>query len=474
MAPLRTAWLLLSLWLLYGCGEARLFEKLDPGSELIMLTRNSPTTYYFDGDQPTGFEFELMQKFADEKGLKLRVKVAFTLEELIQMLGGQEGHIAAAGLTMTPLRGEQFLASDAYITQQPLIVYKSGQQRPKSLDQLGDRDIVVLAGSSHIEALRTLQAKVANLSWREIRAADTLELMQLVAEEKAELAVVDSVEFQIQQQLYPRLVAALELNAREDMVWYLPDAPGASEFLIQINQFLKAMHDSGELAKLRDRHFGSLAFASRINTFTFQRKIKSTLPEWQPLIEQVAAEYPMDWRLLAAISYQESHWNPTAKSPTGVRGMMMITRVTAKELGIKDRTDPRQSLRGGARFLKDLLRRLPADIEEPDRTWMALAAYNIGMGHLEDARVLTEKAGLDPHIWQDVRAYLPQLQNPDVYPQTRYGFARGKEAVTYVDNIRHYYSALQLQSLPEHKLQPPVTTSGLLPESLSGYLPLVL
>ena len=149
----------------------------------------------------------------------------------------------------------------------------------------------------------------------------------------------------------------------------------------------------------------------------------------------------------------------------------MITRTTAKELGVKDRTDPRQSLRGGARFLKNLLRRLPSDIANPDRTWMALAAYNIGMGHLEDARILTERQGLDPHIWLDVRENLPKLQNPDIYPTTRFGFARGKEAVTYVDNIRHYYSVLQIQSMPENRIQPPITTADLLPENDRRYLP---
>ena len=474
MQILRMTWLIMLTLLLAGCGEDRLFEDLSPGDELIMLTRNSPTTYYFDGDQPTGFEFELMQAFAKSQGLTLRVKVAFTLEELITMLEEQQGHIAAAGLTMTPDRGSKFIPSQAYITQQPLVVYKSGLLRPRSLQELADRDLVVLAGSSHVEILNGLAENIRGLRWREIRAADTLELMQLVTEEKAELAIIDSVEFRMQQQLYPRLVAALELDAHEAIVWYLPDAPGADAFVSEINRFLTSEQDNGELERLRERHFGGVEFASRISAFTFQRKVKSELPQWQPLIEEVAREYQMDWRLLAAVSYQESHWDPDAKSATGVRGMMMITRSTAKELGVKDRTDAKQSLRGGARFLKNLLRRLPADIEEPDRTWLALAAYNIGMGHLEDARVLTERRGLDPHLWRDVREQLPLLQNPDVYPTARYGFARGKEAVTYVDNIRHYYSVLQLQSLPENKIQPPVSTAELIPQALADLLPLTL
>jgi len=154
--------------------------------------------------------------------------------------------------------------------------------------------------------------------------------------------------------------------------------------------------------------------------------------------------------------------------------MMMITRVTAGELGVTDLLDPRQSLRGGARFLKDLHRRLPLDIENPDRLWMALAAYNIGMGHLEDARILAERRGMDPHLWQDVRAQLPSLQNPDIYPTTRFGFARGEEAVTYVDNIRQYYSILQLQSVPDARLQPPVDSRALSQDQTRLQLPRAL
>jgi len=457
-----------------GCSDQSLYQRLERDGELILLTRNSPTTYYFDGDEATGFDYDLIKGYADSRNYTLRVKAAFTLEELISRLAKGEAHLAAAGLTVTPERSARFLASDPYLTQKPLVVYKSGQRRPREVSELPGRDLVVLAGSSHIETLTTLQEQIPGLTWREIRAADTLELMQLVTEEKAELAIIDSVEFRMQQQLYPRLVAALELEKQEVMAWYLHPGEGARAMQADLNAYLSEIEASGELQKLKDRHFGTLDFASRLGTFTFQRKLETDLPRWQALIEDVAAEYQLDWRLLAAIAYQESHWDPEARSPTGVRGMMMITRVTAEELGVTDLLDPRQSLRGGARFLKDLQRRLPPDIEDPHRLWMALAAYNIGMGHLEDARILAERRGMDPHLWQDVRAQLPSLQNPDIYPTTRFGFARGEEAVTYVDNIRQYYSILQLQSVPDARLQPPVDSRALSQDPTRLQLPRAL
>lgn len=466
--------LILCLSLLASCNERPLFDDLNADDELIVLTRNSPTTYYFDNDRETGFDYELIKAFADASGFKIRIKVAFTLEELIHSLAAGEAHIAAAGLTATPERLERFYASKPYLTQRPLVVYKSGRSRPRTTADLVNRDMIVLAGSSHSEALAGIAQNLPTLRWREIRAADTLELMQLVAEEKADLAIVDSMEFRMQQRLYPRLVAGMELDDEAGMVWYLPKLPGAEALTHRVNEFLETFKESGALKALQDQHFGHTRAASRIGSLTFQQKIHSDLPKWQPLIETVAKDYRLDWRLLAAVSYQESHWNPKARSPTGVRGLMMITRATAQDLGIDNRLDPEQSLRGGARFLKDLVRRLPDDIGEPDRTWMALAAYNIGMGHLEDARILTERAGLDPHRWQDVRSQLPVLQDPDVYPSTRFGFARGREAVTYVDNIRHYYAALRLRELPNNRIQPPIDMGDLLPPEQTRVLPRAL
>ena len=460
--------------MLAGCDNPPRLPPLAPGSELVVLTRNSPTTYYFDADRPTGFEYELIRAFAEKHDLRLRVKVAFTLEELIDGLAAGEAHIAAAGLPRTAARSRRFIASAPYLKQEALVIYKSGNRRPRRTAALVDRDIVVLAGSSHVELLSTLQEQHPGIRWREIRAADSLELMELVAAEKAELAVIDSTEFQVQQRLYPRLVSALSLTEAEDIVWYLPKLPGAETWIGAINDYLRNIEANGELRRQQQIHFGNVEYATRIGSLTFQQAIQATLPRWQSLIEEVATEYQMDWRLLAAIAYQESHWDPRAKSPTGVRGMMMITQATARELGISNRMDPKQSLRGGARFLKNLLRRLPTDIGEPDRTWMALAAYNIGMGHLEDARVLTERAGMDPHLWEEVRQHLPALQDPAIYPSVRFGFARGKEAVTYVDNIRHYWSALQLIDLDEYRLQPPITADAILPQDMENFTPLAL
>jgi peptidoglycan lytic transglycosylase F len=160
------------------------------------------------------------------------------------------------------------------------------------------------------------------------------------------------------------------------------------------------------------------------------------------VFEEVARETGVEWRLLAAISYQESKWDPRAVSPTGVKGMMMLTQATAADLGLDDREDVRQSILGGARYFLEVKDKVPTRVPEPDRTFMALAAYNVGFGHLEDARILTQMHGKNPDVWADVRQHLPLLADERWYPRTKRGYARGREPVGFVHNIRSYYDIL--------------------------------
>jgi membrane-bound lytic murein transglycosylase F len=150
----------------------------------------------------------------------------------------------------------------------------------------------------------------------------------------------------------------------------------------------------------------------------------------------------IDWRLLAAISWQESHWDPQATSPTGVRGMMMLTRNTAQSLGLTDRTDAEQSLDGGMRYLQDMMNKVPDSVPKDERIWFALAAYNMGYAHMLDAMALTKKQKGNPDSWADVKQRLPLLSQKPYYSRLKYGYARGHEAYAYVENIRKYHISL--------------------------------
>jgi peptidoglycan lytic transglycosylase F len=462
-------YLLLTLGLASGCARQDSLDQITKRGELLVVSRNSPTTWHTDRTGETGFEYVLAGMFADELGVKLKMKPAFSLSEIFVTLLRSEADLAAAGLALTGERGDAFPHSVPYYQLRPQVVYVAGTYRPRSLKDLGDMEILVLSGSRHSQILQTLRdTGFPELRWREIEEVDSMELLEQVNAGKAPLAIIDSNEFEVQQSLYPRLKVAFDLGSSQDMVWFLPPDRNNARLQARMDEFLQKLQGEGTLEVLREKYFGHAQTVSRIGSHTFARKMRVTLPKYLELIKQVAAEYQMDWRMLAAIAYQESHWNPKAESPTGVRGMMMLTVPTAKETGVTNRLDAGQSLRGGARYFKNTKRRLPDDIYEPDRTYMALAAYNIGRGHLEDARVLTDRQGGDPHLWTDVLERLPLLQKSRYYETLKYGYARGQEAATYVQNIRHYYGILQWQDIASNQPLPPIRADDHLPQQLSG------
>jgi len=457
------------LSLLWGCEQPDSLAQILARGELVVVSRNSPTTYYLDKNDPTGFEYALAERLAQELGVDLRMETAFTLPDIFNKLQRHQADIAAAGLTLTEQRTASYPHTTPYLNSTPLVVSVADHVQPRSIPDLAGLKIVVLAGSSHAEMLRSLQKNEApDLQWEEIDEADALQLLERLNDGQADLAIMDSSEFTAQQSFYPRLQVAFELTTEQELVWYLPPQIDNTRLLALIDNFIQRLQKDGTLARLRDQYFGYRPSISPNNADEFARNVSQTLPIYEALIKQVANEYQLDWQLLAALAYKESQWNPKATSPTGVRGMMMLTEPTARDLGVDNRLDAAQSLRGGARYLKDITRRLPKRIQEPDRTWMALAAYNIGIAHLEDARVLTQRQGGNPNLWDDVKERLPLLQKTRYYKDTRYGYARGIEATDLVQKVRHYRSALALQQIPDKQPLPPIRSEDYLPDVLRG------
>jgi len=408
---------------------------------LIVATQEGPTMYYRELERETGFEFELAQAYADYLGVKLKVRTYNDLGELLQAVQTGEVHMAAAGLTVTPQRSRNFRFSSPYqqITQQ--LIYHSDGNRPASADDLIGKKLVVIANSSHSENLEQLKLSHPKLSWEAKSNSSALSLLNMVNDGQADFAVLDSNVFNTYRSVFPELRSSFELKGPEPLAWAFSSTTDGSLFT-SAELFFNEVNESGALEELRIRFFGHREF-DYVGARTFLAHLDSRLVKYEESFKTLAKELHVDWRLLAAIGYQESLWNPNAISPTGVRGLMMLTRRTAKEMGVANRRDAEQSIEGGARYFKKLYRRLPQSIAEPNRTWFALAAYNVGYGHLMDARRLAKKDGMDPNDWFDVRTKLPLLLQREYYSQTRHGRARsGGQSVIYVRNIRRYYEAL--------------------------------
>ena len=417
-------------------------EQVKARGELVVATRNAGTTYYEGPQGPTGFEYDLARAFAEELGVRLKIVVPENLERMLDMVARGEVDMAAAGLTVTESRRKRVRFGPPYLEVTQQLVYRQGTPRPRTLADVVGRRIEVVAGSAHAERLRELRrTRYPRLRWVERPDADSGELLQRVWEGEIDFTVADSNEFAVVRRYYPELRVAFDITEPQPIAWAFPRRRDPS-LRDAAARFFERIRADGTLAQIEDRHFGHVNGLDYVGTRTYMRHVHTRLPRWRALYEEAGRAVGIDWRLLAAIGYQESHWNARARSPTGVRGLMMLTRATARQLGIRNRIDPRASIMGGARYLRQLIDRIPPEVPYPDRVWMALAAYNVGFGHLEDARMLARMRGGDPNRWIDVRDALPLLAQRKWYRKTRHGYARGWEPVRYVENIRAYYDLL--------------------------------
>lgn len=415
-------------------------DRIIQSGELVVASRNGPTTYYEGRDGYEGIEYELADSFAKTLGVKLVIKEYNEIAPLLSDIGHQV-NFAAAGLTVTPSRSKYLNFTEPYMRVTQQVIYRRGMQRPENIDELAHKLLTVIADSSHVDTLHSLQQTYPNLVWQEKSDVEMIDLMEMVHNGDIDYAVIDSHVVSINQGVYPKAQVAFNISGEKHLAWAFPEQEDDSLYKAA-SYYLNQSDVTQLIAQLRKKYFRDTHNIDKGNALTLSKRVRERLPKWTPLFKEAAKEHDIDWLFLAAISYQESHWNPKARSTTGVKGLMMLTRATASDLGIKDRTDPKSSIFGGAKYFAQVLNRIPEDIREPDRRWMALAAYNVGYGHLKDAWGLAERMGLDPHLWQDVKQVLPLLSKPKYYKTLRHGYARGWEPVQYVENIRRFHKVL--------------------------------
>ncbi len=419
-----------------------LLDQVLETGELRVVTRDSPTAYTISPDGPSGPEFDLVQAFADELGVALVIEPVASVSEILPKLLSGEAHMAAAGLSITDSRREYLNFGHPYDSVDVHLIYKLGTGKPRSIDDVLDRSIEVMAGSSHVDLLASIRTSYPTLQWSENADIEVAELLTKVAMGEVELTVADSPDFNIQRHFYPDLRVALDLDIGDPIAWGFPKG-SADTLLARADDFLIQADRAGMLAQVHDRYYGYTKKFDYVGTRNFIRHFENRLPRYRDMFEKAGDEWGVDWRLLAAIGYQESHWRSQAVSPTGVRGIMMLTLATADYLGLDDRMDPHSSIFGGAQYYARQTERVADTVAEPDRTWMALAAYNVGFNHLKDARTIIELQGGDPDTWIDMSEALPLLSQRKWYSQLPFGYARGWEPVLYVNNIRAYYNILK-------------------------------
>lgn len=429
----------------------RSLPSVQDSKTIVVVTSNGPNTYYIKNEgEYAGFEYDLVNLFAKELGPEYSVKfiTADQLGDVIPKLIKGEAHFAAANLSITPQRAEAVKFGPSYLDVQQHIAYGIDQNNePKEINDLIGKHIHVPKGSSYAERLKLLQASQPMLSWQETGSTD--ELLEQVNIGVLDYTVADDRMIDLLQNFYPNIGKGIALGKPEQLAWAFPKN-GDPWLYVKATNFFKRISNDGTLKNLIDRYYGHANRLDPVDVSKFLELTQSRLPKYTYLFKRAQDLTDIDWRLIAAIGYVESHWDPFNTSPTNVRGMMMLTEQTADAMKVTDRLDAQQSIMGGARYISQLKQQVPDDIPEPDRTWMAIAAYNIGFAHLEDARVLAKRMKLNPNSWADLKTTLPLLNKAKYYSTVKFGYASGGSPVIFVESIRTYYGILEKYS-PEHK-----------------------
>jgi membrane-bound lytic murein transglycosylase F len=431
-------------------------EVIRARGELRVVTLNLPTCYYLGAQGTEGLEFELASAYAARLKVKLTMYPVANEHALQAELGTGRADIAAASLTGSPEWSRVGEAAVPYAHVPQLVVYRRSGVRPRETLQLEQAKLAVRAGSPQERILQRMQATVApTLKWEET-APSSADPVEDVDAGEADYAITDAREFSFAHHLYPNVEVGFALPEERPVQWIV--RRNAPALLASVDAFFRELAASGLLAQLVQDSSGDTRRFAYEESREFQTHVGDRLPQYRSWFERAASQWGVDWRLLAALGYQESKWDAHAASSEGALGVMMLTADTAQAMGIKDRSNAQQSIFAGAHYLAQVREMIPDRIPEPDRTWLTVAAYNVGFGHLEDARIITQTQGKNPDSWEDVRERLPLLAQERWYEHAKRGYARGWEPVQFVDRIQRYLRLLEWQ--PGDGSTPPGTAAA--------------
>ena len=416
-------------------------SKIKEEGKIIVLMRNTPTIYYQGAEGPAGFEYELMSDFAKFLDVKLEIKLYDGISELLSAIDDKKGDIASGSITKTKTRDDTLLFGPEYYNVSEVVVYKRGQKKPKEINDLKNYSFMISSNTSYISTLQELKKDHPKLKWKVAEELSTEQLLYKVFNKTLDCTVADKNIFDINRRYYPGIRIAFPIKEDQSLAWVINEDKRYIKKVLEY--WLRKYKKSGDYDRLVVKYYDYSKIFDYVDTRAFHRKIKNTLPKYKTVFMEVAKKYDSPWQLLAAQSYQESHWRSNAKSPTGVRGMMMLTRNTAKSLGVSNRLNPYQSINGGAKYLSKLLKQVPENVYEEDKILFALAGYNVGMAHIKDAISLAEELSIDENRWNEFKTVLPLLTQEKYYKKLKYGYARGNEPVIYVERILNYKNILE-------------------------------
>ena len=427
-----------------GCSkESSKLKQIKSNGILRIALVADPPHYFPSKVKERGYDFELVSHYATSIDVELEIIKTNTSDEIIFLLN--QGKVDIGILGSSPEFDQKNIKNVVTYNNSKWYVIgnRANRQLPKSIDSIEPNTMIVANGSNASFILHSIEEDYSSLLWDELKNTNVRSILERINENHSKISIISEDIYVYYQYLFPETKKIFVLPIKYPSRWLVKNNNNLS-FLYSINSFFNKYKQNGKLEKIGKTYYEHLNAFDYVDIRYYLKRIDKKLPKYKKYFVEAAKNSALDARIIAAVSYQESHWNRKARSPTGVRGMMMLTLDTAKRVGVKNRLNAKQSIFGGAKYLKILYESLSNTIKEPDRLWFALAAYNIGLGHVEDARTITKSQGDNPNSWIDVEKHIPKLSQKKWYKKTKYGFARGHESIEFVKRVRRYYDILCL------------------------------
>jgi membrane-bound lytic murein transglycosylase F len=427
-----------------GCSkESSKLKKIKSNGALRIALVADPPHYFPNKVKERGYDFELVSHYATSIDVELEIIKTNTSNEIIFLLN--QGKVDIGILGSSPEFTQKNIKNVVTYnnTKWYVIGSRANRQLPKSIDSIEPNTMIVANESNASFILNSIKEDYPSLLWDELKNTNVRGILERINENHSKISIISGDIYAYYQYLFPETKKIFVLPIKYPSRWLVKNNNNLS-FLYSINSFFNKYKQNGKLEKIGKTYYEHLNAFDYVDIRYYLKRINKKLPKYKKYFIEAAKNSALDARIIAAVSYQESHWNRKARSPTGVRGMMMLTLDTAKRVGVKNRLNAKQSILGGAKYLKILYESLSNTIKEPDRLWFTLAAYNIGLGHVEDARTITKSQGDNPNSWIDVEKHIPKLSQKKWYKKTKYGFARGHEPIEFVKRVRRYYDILCL------------------------------
>ena len=415
-------------------------DRIKKQGKITMITDNNAVSYYIYRDAPMGFEYELAKEFADYLDVELEI-VTPGWDSMFESLNKGKGDFIASSLTITEDREKFILFSRPYMNIQQKFIHHKLKFGIKNLNQLAGKTIHVRAGTSYQERLEELKESGVDIDIQLLPNISTDEIIRMISEKEIKYTIADSNIALLNRRYYPDIMIGKSIQEEESLGWAVKKED--QELCEQINLFFEKAQESGIFGKIYEKYYGRIEIFDYFDLKKFHERITTRLPKYKEIIIRESKKYGFDWRMIAAVVYQESHFDAMAKSRTGVRGLMQVTQITAKQMGIENRLHPEQSLEAGIRYLDVQYEKFREIDNNHQRLLFALASYNVGYGHIRDAQKIAEAQGLDKNKWTSLQQTLPLLSKREYYKKTKHGYARGREPVKYIENILIYYDILK-------------------------------